>query len=357
MVDVVDASDRVVGSAEKEEAHRLGLRHRFVQVLVVGPDGRILIQQRSAAKRRGPLLLDASVGGHVDAGEGYAAAARREAKEELGLPPDGDFAEVGPIEDVTPGVENMVGRLYVHRSGGPFSGWEAEAERIAWFAPGELRLLLGHFPHLLTGGLASSLRLYLGDGSAAPGPGWANPVPRRLVPTPHGDSFRDMPADATGLPLLPHPGAWGFVRRNHTHEGVDLYVPDGTPVSAVEAGRVVAVLPFTGPHADPPSPWWRDTWAVMVEGDSGVVLYGEIVPDPGVAPGAMVSRGQRIGRVATVLAKDKGRPMSMLHLELYRRGTRACVEWGPGAPAPDGLLDPTPLLLAAAADRLSAPAP
>jgi murein DD-endopeptidase MepM/ murein hydrolase activator NlpD len=177
---------------------------------------------------------------------------------------------------------------------------------------------------------------------------WAVPVPARLVPTGDGESFRAMPPGATGLPLPPHPGAFGVGRRHHTHEGVDLYVPEGAAVTAVEAGAVVAVLAFTGAHCAPPSPWWEDTWAVMVEGASGVVLYGEIDPAPGLRPGDRVARGDTLGAVTRVLRRDKGRPTCMLHLELYAPGARTCVEWGPGEPRPTGLLDPTPLLLAAA---------
>jgi 8-oxo-dGTP pyrophosphatase MutT (NUDIX family) len=157
----VDDDDRVVGRASRSEAHRLGLRHRFVQVLVVGSDGRVLLQQRSRGKKLGAHLMDASVGGHVDAGESYAQAVRREASEELALPADGEYLELGTIEDTSPGVENMVGRLFVYRSDGPFSGWEAEAERLEWVSREDLATLADRFPYLCTGGLLSSIRLFL----------------------------------------------------------------------------------------------------------------------------------------------------------------------------------------------------
>lgn len=161
LVDIVDEADGVIGRESRAEAHRLGLLHRFVQVFVIGSDGRVLLQQRSRHKALGPLLFDASVGGHVDAGEGYDDAMRREAAEELGLPSEGAYVEVGRIRDHTPGVENMIGRLYVHSSDGPFRGWEDEAERLEWFSPAELRVLSGRFPYLFTGGVLASIRLYL----------------------------------------------------------------------------------------------------------------------------------------------------------------------------------------------------
>ena len=144
-----------------------------------------------------------------------------------------------------------------------------------------------------------------------------------LVPTSDSESFRVLPEGLTGLPLRPHPGAFGVQRQHHVHEGVDLYCEPGTPVFAVEAGVVVRVMPFTGPRAG--LPWWLDTQAVMVEGPSGVVLYGEI--EASVAEGAYVEGGQQLGQVTRVLRHDKGRPLSMLHLELHEPGTRSAPEW------------------------------
>lgn len=178
---------------------------------------------------------------------------------------------------------------------------------------------------------------------------WVRPVPLVLLPTADPGSFAGMPGGQTGLPLLPHPGAFGFERRHHVHEGVDLYCPEGTEVRAVEAGTVVAIAPFTGEAASPPSPWWRDTWSVMVEGASGVVNYGEVVPEPSLTVGAAVPAGALLGRVATVLTVDKGRPMAMLHLELYEHGVRDSTEWRLGEPRPERLLDPTQHLASCAA--------
>ncbi len=144
-----------------------------------------------------------------------------------------------------------------------------------------------------------------------------------------------------GLPVGSHPGAFGVKRKNHIHEGIDLYVPEGTPVRAVEDGIVVALEKFTGTEATPPSPWWMDTEALLVEGASGVVVYGEITSIR--EPGYEVKAGDLLGYVIQVLKKDKGRPMSMLHLELHEHGTRQTSEWLDEKPA--SLLDPTPHFL------------
>lgn len=170
---------------------------------------------------------------------------------------------------------------------------------------------------------------------------WSKPVSYDLFITDLSESFRDMEERQTGVPIHPHPGSFGFVRKNHTHEGVDLYVRDGSTVYAVETGAVVGVLPFTGEHAD--SPWWHDTYAVLIEGASGVVVYGEIAP--WVEVGQTVRAGEPLGAVKQVLKNDKGRPMSMLHLELHAHGTRDVYEWTVDGEKPASLLDPTPHLI------------
>jgi hypothetical protein len=142
-----------------------------------------------------------------------------------------------------------------------------------------------------------------------------------------------------------HPGAFGTERRFDVHTGVDLYCPPDSLVVAVEPGEVVSIEPFTGARAE--SPWWNDTSAVLVEGASGVVCYGELVPDSALRIGSRLEVGATIGRVQTVLKHDKGRPTSMLHLELYAPGTKHSAWWRLGSPRPIELRDPSSLLLAA----------
>ena len=149
-------------------------------------------------------------------------------------------------------------------------------------------------------------------------------------------------------PMFPdEPGLFGAVRRHDIHTGVDLYAEKGTEVVAVEAGVVVLVEGFTGPNASDPSPWWNDTQAVLIEGASGVVTYGEI--DARVELGQQVGAGQLVGVIEqSVLRNYKGRPMTMLHIEWQRQGMRTSPWWRLDEDQPDGLLDVAPKLLDAA---------
>ena len=138
------------------------------------------------------------------------------------------------------------------------------------------------------------------------------------------------------------PGKFGAIRRHDIHTGIDLYCNEGAAVYAIERCRVTQIIPFTGPAAE--SPWWNETWAIVVAGELGYILYGEILPNPFLKVGQQISEGYRLGWVEKVLKHDKGRPMTMLHLELYDRDMEP-VWWDLNTPQPEGLLDPTKLII------------
>ncbi|MFH1106719.1 MAG: NUDIX domain-containing protein [Candidatus Micrarchaeota archaeon] len=85
LYDRVDAKDRVVGSVGRAVAHSKHVFHRAVHVWLFDSRGRMFVQQRSATKDTNPLKWGSSMGGHLDRGESYEAAALRETREELGL--------------------------------------------------------------------------------------------------------------------------------------------------------------------------------------------------------------------------------------------------------------------------------
>ena len=153
-----------------------------------------------------------------------------------------------------------------------------------------------------------------------------------------------------GIPCGYHPGAFGFSRKHSHHTGVDLYCAQGTFVRAVEDGRVIGKEMFTGPQDN--SPWWNDTDALLVEGPSGVICYGEIQVYEKWKPGDIVRADDFIGTVTPVIKEGRERPdvpghsRAMLHMELYERERMsASHSWKLDAPKWDYLLDPTPYLI------------
>jgi isopentenyldiphosphate isomerase len=88
ILDVIDMDDKVIGQATRGEIHEKGLFHRAVHIFLFNSVGAMYIQRRSKRKDRYPLKLDSSAAGHVDSGETYEEAARRELQEELSIMAD-----------------------------------------------------------------------------------------------------------------------------------------------------------------------------------------------------------------------------------------------------------------------------
>ena len=82
LLNVYDLEGRVVGAQPRRAAKESGLVVGAVNVLVLGVDGRLLMQRRPAGKENGGRW-DKSVGGHVSAGEDFDTTAVREGGEEL----------------------------------------------------------------------------------------------------------------------------------------------------------------------------------------------------------------------------------------------------------------------------------
>lgn len=142
-----------------------------------------------------------------------------------------------------------------------------------------------------------------------------------------------------------YPGTFGAVRKFNRHPGLDLYCAVGTNVVAVEDGTIVGIQYFTGSMLR--SPWWNSTFCVMVKGKSGVANYGEIEYNRYLKPGDEIKRGDFVGTVMRVLKKDKGRPTSMLHFELYSTFDSK-HGWPADLMVPDDLIDPASKLKEAA---------
>ncbi len=97
ILDVVNEHDEVIGQAERDEVHRIGLVCRLIYVCFYTPNGEIILQKRGLAKKNDPGKLTTAVSGHVASGQDYLAAAVRETLEETGV-------EVGADELVSLGV-------------------------------------------------------------------------------------------------------------------------------------------------------------------------------------------------------------------------------------------------------------
>jgi 16S rRNA (adenine1518-N6/adenine1519-N6)-dimethyltransferase len=135
--DVVDEADEVTGQATRDEVHRQKLLHRAVHVFVVNRHGELLLQKRSRFKDMHPGVWDSSVAGHLDVGEDYAAAARRELEEEMGIV-ESEPAEIGRIAPCSAtGWEHV--RLFLVRWDGAPRFPSSEVEAALWMKAEELQ--------------------------------------------------------------------------------------------------------------------------------------------------------------------------------------------------------------------------
>ncbi len=158
--DVVDREDRVIGQAPRREVHARNLLHRATHVLVHNAKGQLFLQCRSVAKDTFPGCWDSSCSGHLDAGEDYLSAARRELGEEIGwhdasLP----LRHVVKLEACPETGHEFIEIFVLGPIEGPFTLHPEEISEGRWIAPAELTAWIERSPE----SFASALRLLWSD--------------------------------------------------------------------------------------------------------------------------------------------------------------------------------------------------
>ena len=105
LLDIVNEKDEVIGQEYRSEVYRKKLNFRAIHAFLVNSKKEVWIPRRSPGKKLFPLCLDASVGGHVSAGESYLQAFERELFEELNIV----LSDVtySFLEKVTPGTHKV----------------------------------------------------------------------------------------------------------------------------------------------------------------------------------------------------------------------------------------------------------
>src|SRR3989344_7013830 len=79
----VDEKDNVIGAGSKEDAWKNGIIHRIARIFLFNSKGELLITKRGDTLSSLPGRWDQSAACHVDEGEDYLTAAKRELEEEV----------------------------------------------------------------------------------------------------------------------------------------------------------------------------------------------------------------------------------------------------------------------------------
>ena len=166
LVELVDRGGRPLGTCPVSEAHTApGRLHRAFSVLLYDPAGRVLLQQRAAAKTRFALRWSNTCCGHPAPGQNVAAAAGARLAEELGI----TAAQVTPLTEA--GVlryraEDATTKYveyewdHVFRAiliGGVTAADPAEVSEVRWAGPGPLAAEIAERPADFTPWLAGVL--------------------------------------------------------------------------------------------------------------------------------------------------------------------------------------------------------
>jgi len=85
-LDLVNNRDEIIGKKLRTVVYAEGLSNfRVVNAFLINTHGQLWIPRRSPNKQLFPKCLDMSMGGHVDSGETYEQAFKRELMEELNI--------------------------------------------------------------------------------------------------------------------------------------------------------------------------------------------------------------------------------------------------------------------------------
>jgi len=85
ILDVVNESNEIVGSAPRKGIHKTSLLHRSAHIFLLDSQGRIWLEKRALTTDTFPGYYNSSAAGHISQGESYLLGAQREAEEELGI--------------------------------------------------------------------------------------------------------------------------------------------------------------------------------------------------------------------------------------------------------------------------------
>jgi isopentenyl-diphosphate delta-isomerase len=137
---LVDNQDREIGFCDKLEAHKRGLLHRAISVMLLDDKRRFLLQRRAAVKYHSPLLWANSCCSHPGPGESVERAAHRRIQEELGIRCQLWFCSsfIYRAEVSNDLIEHEFDHLFLGTYTGPIYPNPLEVDKATWWTQEEI---------------------------------------------------------------------------------------------------------------------------------------------------------------------------------------------------------------------------
>lgn len=162
-IQIVDEQDKPIGQADMFSARKKGLIHRIVRIMIEDDKGMILLQKRSDSVATYPNCWDHSAAGHVDAGESYMEAAKRELAEEIGIK-NVELKEIARYY-----TQNKTKKGSIRRFNAVYKGLfnatptdiePSEVTEVKWFTLQQIKELIQSEPDTVTDGLVDVITRY-----------------------------------------------------------------------------------------------------------------------------------------------------------------------------------------------------
>jgi isopentenyl-diphosphate delta-isomerase len=164
LVDLVDSSDRVIGTARRRQVLQQQAGFRVAHVFLFNRAGDLLLQQIAPGLRHAGQW-GSSVAGYVHAGEKYQDAAERKAQEELGIVPS--LSEHGKTSMLDQSAVKFI-ELFKSSYDGPLFPNAAEVSRVEFFSLGQIATERSSGARAFTKTFLHLLDFYLGSSSKSP---------------------------------------------------------------------------------------------------------------------------------------------------------------------------------------------
>jgi len=138
---LVDEQNEVIGYMGKLEAHKLGLLHRAISIIVFNSKGEMLIQQRALSKYHWAGIWSNTCCSHPRINESFQQAADRRLYEELGFhtPLKEEFNFIYKALDEPSGLtEYEYDTVFTGVFDGPFTFNKDEVQAVQWLTVADL---------------------------------------------------------------------------------------------------------------------------------------------------------------------------------------------------------------------------